>query len=190
MPEAPIFEAFMRKYQDMVYSTAIRLLANPTEAQDISQEVFLRAYEHYDKLDGNPAAGGWLKRVATNLCLNHLSRYRSRWSLFSDLAAGAEADEPEQPEFASTSDLASELESSDRHQLLEQALQGMPAARRVPLVLFHLEGLSYEEIATRLGVSLGKVKTDIFRARKELFKLLQPAFADEGFERPRLKPAC
>ncbi len=58
MPDAQQFEAFMQKYQNMVFSTAMRLLANPSEAEDVAQEVFLRAYEHFDDLAESPTAGG------------------------------------------------------------------------------------------------------------------------------------
>jgi RNA polymerase sigma-70 factor, ECF subfamily len=173
MSDAQQFEAFMLKYQNMVFSTAMRLLANPTEAEDVAQEVFLRAYEHFSSLRESPTAGGWLKTVTTNLSLNHLSRYRARWSFFSELFTGNEEDEAEMLEFAAPDNLAEELERTDRRQLVEQALRKLPAAQRVPLVLYHLEGFRYEEIAAKLKVSLGKVKTDIFRGREALRKRLQ-----------------
>jgi len=66
----------MRDYQNMVFSTAMRLVANQAEAEDIAQEVFLKAYERFDDLRESPTAGGWLKTVATNMSLNHLARYR------------------------------------------------------------------------------------------------------------------
>ena len=163
----------MQKYQNMVFSTSMRLLANPTEAEDVAQEAFLRAYEHFDELRESPTAGGWLKRVATNLSLNHLSRYRARWSFFSELGGTNTDDDQPEVEFAAPDDLREQLESADRHQLVEQALQKLPPAQRVPLVLYHLEGLKYEEIAAQLKVSLGKVKTDIFRAREVLRKKLR-----------------
>jgi len=81
----------MRAYQDMVFSTAARLAGNDGQAEDIAQEVFLRAYEHFAHLRTSPTAGGWLKTVTTNLTLNYLSRYRKRWRLFSELRpAGAD----------------------------------------------------------------------------------------------------
>lgn len=163
----------MRKYQNMVYSTAMHLLANPTEAEDMAQEVFLRAYEHFGSLCESATAGGWLKTVTTNLCLNHLSRYRARWSFFSELFSRSDEDETETPEFAAPEDLAEQLEQADRRQLIEKALHRLPAAQRVPLVLYHLEGCGYEEIAARLKVSLGKVKTDIHRGRQALRRQLQ-----------------
>lgn len=164
----------MRSYQDMVYSTAVRLLANTAEAEDIAQEVFLKAYERFDDLHENPKAGGWLRTVATNLCLNHLTRYRSRWSFFSDLfRSGESSDEQEDVEFADERNIEEALEQSERQEMVEGALRRLPAAQRVPIVLFHMDGLGYEEIAAKLGVSLGKVKTDIFRGREALRKVLR-----------------
>ncbi len=181
MSDAQQFEAFMHRYQNMVFSTAMHLLANPTDAEDVAQEVFLRAYEHFSSLRESPTAGGWLKTVATNLCLNHLSRYRARWRFFSELFSGGGEDDAETPEFAAPGNLAEELEQADRRQVVEQALHQLPAAQRVPLVLYHLEGLRYEEIAAKLKVSLGKVKTDIFRGREALRTRLQGRL-DEGMD--------
>ena len=63
------FTTFMRAYQDMVFSTAARLAGNDVQAQDIAQDVFIKAYENFEHLRTSPAAGGWLKTVATNLSL-------------------------------------------------------------------------------------------------------------------------
>ena len=73
----------MRAYQDMVYSTAKRITASESHAEDIAQDVFLKAFAQFDHLRSSPSAGGWLKTVATNLSLNHLARYRRRWRFFS-----------------------------------------------------------------------------------------------------------
>ena len=179
MTEAQQFETFVENYQNMVFSTAMRLLANPTEAEDIAQEVFLKAFHRFAELRESPTAGGWLKTVATNLCLNHLARYRSRWTFFSDLfARSPEGEEPE-VDFASPEDLDEDLARADLHELVESALHQLPPAQRVPLVLYHMDGLRYEEIAARLNVSLGKVKTDIFRGREALRKKLRAKLGGE-----------
>ena len=174
MTDAQQFEAFLKNYQDLVFSTAMRLLANQAEVEDVSQEVFLKAYKRFAELRDNPTAGGWLKTVTRNMCLNHLSRYRSRWSFFSELFSGnrSEAEENEM-EFPASESLGEELEQADRCALVENALQSLPEVYRVPLVLYHFEELPYDEIGSRLGVSLGKVKTDIFRGRELLRKKLQ-----------------
>ncbi|MCX6926955.1 MAG: sigma-70 family RNA polymerase sigma factor [Verrucomicrobia bacterium] len=181
MTDAQEFETFMRNYQDMVFSTAMRLLANQAEAEDVAQDVFLKAYERFGELRESKTAGGWLKTVATNLCLNHLSRYRARWSFFSDLLGrGREEGDETEIEFPASDDVEADLARSERRELVEQALQTLPTAQRVPLVLFHLEGLQYDEIAAKLGVSMGKVKTDIFRARETLRRKLRLKLGEEA----------
>jgi RNA polymerase sigma-70 factor (ECF subfamily) len=167
------FEAFLRAYQNLVYTTAFRLLGREAEAEDIAQEVFLKAYAHFDELATSPTAGGWLKTVARNLSLNHLTRYRNRWRFFSELdAEDAEGGDGFAARLPAPDTHEETLDRADQRELLEAALQRLPAAQRVPLVLYHFEDLSYEEIAARLKVSLGKVKTDIHRARAALRRRL------------------
>jgi len=169
------FTTFMRSYQDMVYSTAVRLVSNEAQAEDISQEVFLKAYEHFDTLQTSPSAGGWLKTVATNLSLNHLSRYRNRWRFFSEFRrnddGAGDADEPE-VEFASPDTFFAGMDADERREWIESALDQLPEHQRVPLVLYHFEDMPYDEIAKRLHISLAKVKTDILRARTALAQIL------------------
>jgi RNA polymerase sigma-70 factor, ECF subfamily len=163
----------MRAYQDMVFSTSARLVGDDRQAEDIAQEVFLKAYENFDQLRTSPSAGGWLKTVARNLSLNHIYRYRRRWRMFSEMRReDSEEDEPE-VEFALPDDVLAGVDAGVRHGLVEEALQRLPDRQRLPLVLYHFEELSYDEIAEQLGVSLAKVKTDIFRARAALAKLLE-----------------
>lgn len=173
MTGADRFEAFVRRHQDMVFATALRLLGNRTEAEDVAQSVFLRAFQRFAAIEESPAAAGWLKTVTRNACLNHLARYRSRWRLFSEMSPEHEEDDEgfETTVAAGESPFA-QLERADRQARLEQALQSLPDHQRVPLVLFHLEDMSYQDIATLLGASLGKVKTDMHRGRLALKRAL------------------
>jgi len=178
------FSTFMRNYQDMVYTTAARLVGNAAQAEDISQEVFLKAYDRYEMLQSSPTAGGWLKTVATNLSLNYLQRYRKRWRFFSELAPSDDDDSKAAPvEFSGGENFFSDMDSGERRAWIEQCLDQLPSHQRVPLVLFHFEELSYDDIAHRLGISLAKVKTDILRARAALAQLLtRQRTAHERFE--------
>lgn len=164
----------MRTYQNMVYSTALRLSSDAAQAEDVSQEVFLRAHKHWDELRDNPRAAGWLKTVSRNLTLTHLTRYRKRWVFFSQLGAGESDDEEHEVDFADgdARSVASEAVDSERARLIEQALARLPEHQRVPLILFHFEELPYEEIAAQLRISLPKLKTDMHRARLALGKRL------------------
>src|SRR5690606_34396217 len=122
------FEAFVREYQDMVFATAVRLLGRESDAEDVAQTVFLRAFERFAELEGSPAVAGWLKTVATNLCLNHLKRHRSRWTLFSEI----------EPEYTGPSledriarlmagpDERDAVEEIERAERLERALRELP----------------------------------------------------------------
>lgn len=165
---------FMRAYQDMVFSTAARLTGNDAQAEDIAQDVFLRAYEHFTDLRSSPTAGGWLKTVTTNLTLNHLTRYRRRWRLFSELnePAGEDSSDAAQIEWEVPDTMLTDLEADQRRQLIDEALRQLPQHQRLALVLYHFEELSYQEIAHKLHVSLAKIKTDIRRARAALLPLL------------------
>jgi RNA polymerase sigma-70 factor, ECF subfamily len=166
------FTTFMRNYQDMVYSTAVRLIGNETQAEDIAQEVFIKAHEHWDSLRGTPTAGGWLKTVATNLSINHIQRYKKRWSFFSDLVHKDDEGGEKEVEFAAPDTFFDGMDASERRAHLEAALEKLPDHQRIPLVLFHFEDMPYEDIAKKLRVSLSKVKTDILRGREALAKIL------------------
>jgi RNA polymerase sigma-70 factor (ECF subfamily) len=169
------FEAFVRDYQNMVFTTAYRLLADEMEAQDIAQEAFLKAYERFEVLRFSPTAGGWLKTVTRNLCLNHLTRHRSRWRLFADFAKKGEEDselrnleeqllvpEPGHPD----------LETEEQQNLLADALDRLPDSQRVPLILHYFEDMSYEAIAKSLTISMARVKINLYRGRLALRKIL------------------
>src|SRR5512146_336798 len=183
----------MRAYQDMVFSTAVRLTANPAQAEDISQEVFLRAYESFENLRSSPKAGGWLKTVATNLTLNYLTRHRKRWRLFSEVFS----DDSREEDLSSAVESAAavfgtaltELEADERRERVEQALERLPDHQRVPLVLYHYEEMPYQDIADRLGVSLAKVKTDILRGRVAMAGLLAQDGVGAPDDRRRYPPA-
>jgi len=164
----------MRKYQDMVFTTSARLVRNDAQAEDISQEVFIKAHQHFDMLSTSASAGGWLKTVATNLSLNHLQRYRNRWRFFSELGGGRDAGGEEAPavDFAAPETFFEDVDADERRAWVEEALGKLPEHQRVPLILYHFEEIPYDEIARRLGVSLAKVKTDILRARAALAKIL------------------
>ncbi|MBB6092316.1 RNA polymerase sigma-70 factor (ECF subfamily) [Povalibacter uvarum] len=162
----------MRAYQDMVFSTAARMTGNDAQAEDIAQEVFLKAYENFDQLRESPTAGGWLKTVATNLTLNHLSRYRKRWRFFSEMRDESDGDDAPEIDFAAPEELLPGLDAEQRREVIERALQKLPDHHRLPLVLYHFEEMPYEEIAAKLQISLAKVKVDILRARRALAKSL------------------
>ena len=173
MTDSVEFEDFVRRHQDMVFGMAVRMLGDPSEAEDISQTVFLKAYERFSSLRSSPAVAGWLRTVTTNLCLNHLTRFRARWKLFSQLRSADEArDRPYEDTLVAEDDQSEDLARAEQSARLERGIRRLPPHQRVPIVLYHFEERSYREIADALGVSLGKIKTDIHRGREALRDLI------------------
>jgi RNA polymerase sigma-70 factor (ECF subfamily) len=169
-PRQDDFASFMRAYKDMVFSTAARITGRDGPAEDITQQVFLKAYENFAHLRTSPAAGGWLKTVARNLAINHATRYRRRWRFFSELRSEDDDADFDIPQPDGTS--AVDLDANTRREIVAEALNKLPDHRRLPLVLYHFEEMSYEQIAQHLGISLAKVKIDIMRARAAMAKHL------------------
>lgn len=158
----------------MVFATAVRLLGSAADAEDAAQTVFLRAFQRFDELEASPAAAGWLKTSTRNVCLNHLTRYRGRLRFFSELETDASGAAYAEGLASGALPVPDVMEQSAAHEALEQAVRALPDHQRVPLVLFHFEGVPYQEIADTLGVSLAKVKTDIHRGREALRRVLSP----------------
>jgi RNA polymerase sigma-70 factor (ECF subfamily) len=148
----------------MVYATALRLLGNRSEAEDIAQTVFLRAFQRFEQIGPSESAAGWLKTVTRHACLNHLTRYRARWRLFSEMDS--------EPERVAPESVTDDLQRTEHRTQLAAALRALPAHQRVPLVLYHFEDMSYQDIAVALHISVAKLKTDMHRARLALRKHL------------------
>ncbi len=163
----------MRAHQDLVFSTASRIVSNDAQAEDIAQEVFIKAYQHFDTLRASETPGAWLRTVARNLSLNHAMRYRRRWRFFSEMGSAHEDDDSDFQELLpGTESPSNDVSDVQRSRVIEEALRALPEKQRLPLVLFHFEDMSYEEIAQHLNVSLAKVKVDIHRARAALARSL------------------
>ena len=167
------FEAFVAAHQYMVFGTALRLLGDASEAEDIAQSVFLKAYERFDALQG-PEATGWLRTVATNLCLNHLSRHRTRWVLWSSLGRADDDPVDDWPD-PRQQPIDADLIARESQATLQAALLALPDHQRVPLVLVHFHDMRYDEVARHLRVPLTKVRSDIFRGRQALRRALAPS---------------
>ena len=165
------FEKLVLEYEKSVYAITQRMTGNAEDAADMTQETFIKAYNSLSSFRGDSKFSVWLYRIATNVCLDFL-RSRSRKPTVS---LSVEDDDGEEVEL----DIADESQSPER--LLERGLtrdavrRGLnalsPEYRQI-LLLREIQGLSYEEISSALGIDLGTVKSRIFRARKKLCTFL------------------
>jgi RNA polymerase sigma-70 factor (ECF subfamily) len=158
-----LFEA----YHDRIYRYLLRLVRNPAEAEDLTQETFLRAYRRGDSLRDPDAVRGWLYRIATHAALDRLRQRKSRPTLDSDESAGQLA--------AAVSASPSVLEVVERKETsacVQRCLDFLPDHYRAVILLHEAHGLTAPEIANLLGVSLFTVKIRLHRARQKLQQVM------------------
>ena len=158
------FEQLVERHRDVVFRVAARVVGRE-EAQDVSQDAFLRAFHRLDRFRGEGTFKSWLLQIAHNAALTAIGRRRP------DLL-----DEPEELEGEPTAvqrSPVSLLESSERRSRLEGKIRLLRPEHRAVLVLRDVEGLSYEEIGGITEMPLGSVKGRLHRAREELIDLLR-----------------
>jgi RNA polymerase sigma-70 factor (ECF subfamily) len=159
------FNVLVRAYQDAAYNVAYRVLGQPEAAADATQDAFLAAYRALPAFRGG-SFKAWLLRIVTNACYDQLRLKKRRPQTALD-------DLSEDPDYSPALMAHDEgpAEAALRHDLaqtLEVAISKLPADQRVVVILSDVEGLSYEEIATATGTSLGTVKSRLSRARAKL----------------------
>ena len=163
--ELGAFEELVGRHRGVVFRVAARIVG-PDDAEDVSQDTFLRAFHRLEQYRGTAAFRTWLLQIAQNTALNALAWSRRRPTQPAD-------ESPDMPDPDPVRQPAMELERRERQHRLEQKLGVLRADYRSLLVLRDLEGLSYTEIAEVLEMPLGSVKGRLHRARGELIELLR-----------------
>jgi RNA polymerase sigma-70 factor (ECF subfamily) len=155
-------------HQRMVYQLALHLLGDPQEAQDLTQEVFLKVFRTLPQFRGQAALRTWIYRIVVNQASNRQRWWRRRkksQQVALDDYTVAHGELPEARNFAMPDRVLQQHETSER---VWQALDALPFDQRAVIVLREIDGLSYEEIATSLNVAVGTVKSRLARARESL----------------------
>ena len=158
------FEALVERHREVVFRVAARIVGR-ADADDVSQDAFLRAFHRLGRFRGAASFRAWLLQITHNAAVDHVSRRRPE-PVDTD-------DEQADHEHSVTRLPAERLESRERITRLESKLRGLPPEGRIALVLRDIEGLSYDEIASMTGAPLGTVKVRLFRARRELIEMLR-----------------
>ena len=179
--EPRAFEELVTAYQHRVFGVALRMLGSRAEAEEIAQEVFLRAYRALADFRGDARLGTWLYGIASRLCLNRLASPDRRVARGDAALADVPAATPDAAAAAERAELDAALRAAiaglpeDRRldAALRAAIAGLPEDRRLVLVLRDVEGLSYEEIAEALALDPGTVRSRLHRARLQLKEKLE-----------------
>ena len=163
------FAPLVQEHQNAVYHLAFRMVGNPQDAADLTQEIFLQAYRSLASFRGESRFFVWIYALARNRCTDFLRRQKPVLSLTmeDDAEASSELDLPDlrfSPE--------SVLEQKELRNAIECAMQQLSSSEREILTLREYNGCSYDEIAQLLSLELGTVRSRIFRARKKLCAIL------------------
>lgn len=162
------FARLVETYYEFIYRLAIKMLANPQDAEDVLQETFIKAYRHLQGFDGRSNVSTWLYRIATNEALMSLRR-RKPISISVDDPLKTDEGEQEPLQIVDWSNLPEEeLLSAEAQEYLDQAVGRLPTRLRVVFVLRDLQGLSTRETSEVLDLSETAVKTRLSRARLRL----------------------
>lgn len=164
------FGELVRRYQDRLFNTVYRLLANAEDARDVVQEAFLNAYQSLDTFKGDSLFFTWLYRIAFNAAISYKRKRKAVLSL-NGLPEGQGPSEPMDPSEINQPGFA--LEQVEEERRLQRALDRLSPQHRAVLVLKEIEGQKYEEIAEVLEVPVGTVRSRLHRARLELRDILE-----------------
>jgi len=156
------FEELIHAYSGFVYSLAFRMLGGRADAEDVFQETFFRAWSHLKSFRSGGNFTHWIKRIATNLCIDRL-KARKRQHAYENAQVEEVGSWQEEEQYAKEQD----------HPMVNQLLAQLPANHRAAVVLFYLEDRSVEEVARTLRQKPGTVKVWLFRGRQKMKAVLE-----------------
>jgi RNA polymerase sigma-70 factor (ECF subfamily) len=159
------FAELVRRFQTPIYTFVLRMVRRTSVAEDLSQDVFIRLWRHLSEIDSAATLGGWLRRVAVNVVIDHWRKEEARRRQMRVLMEHPVARYVVKP--------SARIESEEVMGTVQAALDELPPKLRSVLLLRTVEELSYEELAEMLAISPNAVRSRLFRARHELHEVLK-----------------
>jgi len=163
--DADAFAALVRRFEAPTYHFVLRMVRRPAVAEDLSQEVFLRLWQHLGRIEDTDLLGTWLRRVASNVVIDHWRKEDARRRRLKALREHPIARRVVRP--------SRRMERQEAMDAVRTAVDTLPVKLRSVLLLRTVEGLRYEDLAGILGISTGAVRSRLFRARQELLSALK-----------------
>jgi len=160
------FALIYRSYSGLVYRVCLRMLRNPAEAEDAAQDVFFRVFLKINTFRGDSAFSSWLYRLTTNVVLMRFRRNKHNWTSFGECTGDDGGP-------------SSEIDAPDLHRSgslgwidLQAAIEVLPEGYKAAFILHDVHGYEHKEIASIFGYSVGNSKSQLYKARRRLRKLL------------------
>jgi RNA polymerase sigma-70 factor (ECF subfamily) len=160
------FEELVERHQSGILANCRYLTRSPADAEELAQEVFVRAYFALPKFEGRSTFKTWLRKIKVNHCLNFIAKRKNK--VFVDM------DEPgveNTPELSVDADGEQQMMDNSTREQISATIDALPDTLRIPLILRDVDGFSYQEIADQLGIGLSAVKMRIKRGREEFRRL-------------------
>lgn len=171
-----VFQRLFDAWHGRIYQTCFRLMGHPQEAEDITQDVFVRAMQAYDRFRGDADPGTWLYRIAVNQCLNVRRRKRRlHWLALDFWNEGADETTWHGDRSGGVED---DLQQTDRERIVGKAIDALPERQRTALILSHFDRLSYKSISEAMDCTPSAVESLLHRAKSNLAKRLRPHLED------------
>jgi RNA polymerase sigma factor (sigma-70 family) len=171
------FKQIVETWQDMVFNTALGILQNEEDAEDVAQEAFIQVFESIKSFKAESKFSTWLYRVTVSKALDHLRRKKrkKRFGYMQSLF-GANNETIEKPDFQHPGVM---LDNKERSAVLFKAIDRLPENQKIAFTLHKLEGLSYQEIGDVMKTSVSSVESLMHRAKNNLKKLLTDHYKNE-----------
>lgn len=160
------FAVLVNRYKNMVFTLAMRMLKNKEEAEEISQDTFLKIFKSLNKFKGDSKFSTWVYRIAYNSCLDRIKTYKRHYDTVG-------IDEFTEHQVRTLETAFDVMERSDREKSVKECLQRLTPDDSVLITLFYYEELSLQEISKVVGIEQNNVKVKLFRARKRLATILK-----------------
>lgn len=170
--DAGAFEILVERYEKGVYNLAYRLIPDRDDAMDITQEVFLKAFQALPKFRGDSRFSTWLHRVCVNACLDFLRRKQRTQTYSLDEPINLKESSVVREVRDDSGSVEDVIETKSLTESVLMALNSVDEAHRTVIALSDIRGYSYQEIADMLGISIGTVKSRLHRGRMAIRKLL------------------
>jgi RNA polymerase sigma-70 factor (ECF subfamily) len=168
------FRILIEKYQRLVFHIVFRMVPGDADREDLCQEIFLKVYQHLPNFRFDSKLSTWIARVAHNNCLNFLEK--KKLPLYDDLIDENDTREPEATGAVMPDERLANIEISG---ILQKEIERLPATYKTIVTLFHLEEMTYAEIADIMKMPEGTVKSYLFRGRRVLKERLSLSYRRE-----------
>lgn len=166
------FAVLVDRYKDLVFTLALRMLKNREEAEEVSQDTFIKTFKSLGKFKGDSKFSTWIYKITYNTCLDRIKKISRTYNTVA-------IDEFTEHEVKTIDNALDNMEQEERKQAIQDCLQLLPSEDSFLLTLYYFEELSLDEISKTIGLTPNNVKVKLFRSRKKLSKILKERLEPE-----------